>query len=480
MASQESRVGPPKFGGTKTYERWKIELEAWRRVTKIEKASQALTVALSFDEDSDVRDKIFNEIGLDELNVDGGMQKLVQHLDGWYKEDELTGAYTAWNSFNNYRKNAGESMEAYILEFQKKSKSLTKFKIDIPNSVLAFNLLDGAALEHREKQLALTAVDYKQPSKLLDQMIAALRKFFGNQAVSSDAGNLDNASSSHAITVKSEPVYAAEEVNVTNQVRYPRGRSYQNQGGGRSGQSYQIRRRNQEDEHGNIRKCFICNSIFHYARECHRKPRGPRRVYENTAEETSKVDEKQDSSDEVFEMSCGKNTKNELRSIVGESFNCAVLDSACSSTVCGIDWMNNYLGSLSMDKLNQVVEEPTNKTFKFGDGDVVVSIKKVVFPCVMAGKERKIRTDVVNNDIPLLFGKPSIKKAKIKIDFEHDTAIIHGVKMKLNCLKTGHYYLPLTDTNFDINEVMLTVNESTDEKKKKSYKVAQTIWPSYK
>ncbi len=47
---------------------------------------------------------------------------------------------------------------------------------------------------------------------------------------------------------------------------------------------------------------------------------------------------------------CGKRNEKEMRVLVRESFNCAVLNSACSSTVCGVDWLDSYLESLPDNK----------------------------------------------------------------------------------------------------------------------------------
>ena len=54
------RIPPPVFGGNKTYKRWKEEISAWELVSKVDKKDKALTVALSFPEDSKVRDRVFN------------------------------------------------------------------------------------------------------------------------------------------------------------------------------------------------------------------------------------------------------------------------------------------------------------------------------------------------------------------------------------------------------------------------------------
>ena len=70
-----------------------------------------------------------------------------------------------------------------------------------------------------------------------------------------------------------------------------------------------------------------------------------------------------------------------------EAQNCAVLDCACSSTVCGQQWLESYLNSLN-------------------DSD-----------------KEKFRNSAGN---------------KIKLDFEHDSAEIYG---KLNHTSSGHYSL---------------------------------------
>lgn len=77
-------------------------------------------------------------------------------------------------------------------------------------------------------------------------------------------------------------------------------------------------------------------------------------------------------------LTCGNRNSDEMRMLVGETFNCAALDSACSFTVCGVDWLHSYLDSLPDDKLIKVSEEEGKTTFKFGDGMVVPSLKKIL------------------------------------------------------------------------------------------------------
>ena len=440
MAESNTSKGnqPPQFGGDKTYDRWKIEIEGWQLVTKVEKKSQAITVALAFDEGSEVRDKVFSELNISELHTEDGMKKLIENLDKWYKKDELSSAYASWSNFYKYKRSQDCSIETYILEFLKRYKAMKKFKIEIPNCVLAFILLDCAGLEHRDKKLVLTAVNFEESDKLLDQMSAALKKFFGEQGASAGFG--DNSSSS--ITIKPEPVYATEEVNVIN-----RNRRFESSRGrpNYSGSSYRgNKRKNHSDARGNTNKCFECGSPYHYRYSC------PRRVYEVKSDQRS--DEK---SDEQCYLTI---EKKDTRKMMVDSLNCAVLDSACSSTVCGLNWLNCFLDTLSAEDLSRVTEEKSNTSFKFGDGSVIKSLKTVIFPAVLAGEKCKIKTDVIDSDIPLLFGKPSMKKAKVKIDMENDCASVCGKHVDLQCTSSGHYCIPISDFeegNKQIHQVLV-------------------------
>ena len=63
-------------------------------------------------------------------------------------------------------------------------------------------------------------------------------------------------------------------------------------------------------------------------------------------------------------------------------------------------------------------------------------------PVVIAGKEARVNTDVVESDIPLLLSRTAMKKAAVKMDLENDTATIMGKEVALN-LTLGHYCIPI-------------------------------------
>ncbi len=61
--------------------------------------------------------------------------------------------------------------------------------------------------------------------------------------------------------------------------------------------------------------------------------------------------------------------KNTLQEPAWDAHNCAVLDYACSSTVCGSAWLENYLHSMSSSDRQQVTRLSGTKVFKFGGGE---------------------------------------------------------------------------------------------------------------
>ncbi len=56
------------------------------------------------------------------------------------------------------------------------------------------------------------------------------------------------------------------------------------------------------------------------------------------------------------------------RELCVEAWNCAVLDCACSSTVCGDKWLEGYLANLEPEVRARVKQYPGQKVFKFGGG----------------------------------------------------------------------------------------------------------------
>ena len=57
--------------------------------------------------------------------------------------------------------------------------------MELLQSVLALKLLDGACLQHKDRQLLLTGINYAEVVMMFKQMKTALKEVFGEQSTPS-------------------------------------------------------------------------------------------------------------------------------------------------------------------------------------------------------------------------------------------------------------------------------------------------------
>ena len=127
----------------------------------------------------------------------------------------------------------------------------------------------------------------------------------------------------------------------------------------------------------------------------------------NVTERMAKVNV---TEDEHFVLFTGYH-KRDIAQLGFDARNFAVLDSACSSTVCGEIWLENYLNSLDHEDRRKIKRSIGQKTFKFGGGERHKSKGEYNLPAVIAEKEVTIKTDVVESDIPLLLSTQDMKNS---------------------------------------------------------------------
>lgn len=82
--------------------------------------------------------------------------------------------------------------------------------------------------------------------------------------------------------------------------------------------------------------------------------------------------------------------------------------------------------NLTKDEVSSIKELPSSTKFKFGNGDCVDSLKKVIIPTEFGCRRVNIHTDVICKDIPLLLSKNVMKKARAVLDFKNDSILLFG------------------------------------------------------
>ena len=90
-------------------------------LSQLQKDKQVIAIALSFPEkdNSNIRDKVFSEINMDDLKKEDGTKTLIRSMDGVFKKVELTQVYRAYIRFDRFKRSANDAIESCIIEFEK-------------------------------------------------------------------------------------------------------------------------------------------------------------------------------------------------------------------------------------------------------------------------------------------------------------------------------------------------------------------------
>lgn len=446
---------PPKLDDDTDYEAWKEDILMWCDLTDIPEEKQALAIHLALTGQAHTAT---GQIGRENLKKKGGVKVLLEKLDTLYLADKGSRQFAAFNELYNLRRNKDMEMNAFVAKFEQVYFKFSQYDMELPDAVKAFMLLASSDLGEEERRLVMSAV----PEVSYNYMKQALKRIFCEIAPKGNVGSL-------GVQVKTEPVFFGnnEQTAAHNpvqgdeaeqQVMYSgnsgrgrgswrggRGRGVQLTGGNRQplNNRQQFNRRgkkgNPVGRDGRVTTCYRCGSRNHWARMC---PDPEDSADENNGDAEDHTEIAHLSLFVGYANNDGRNRK--MQTLIQESAGHAVLDTGCSSTVCGVGWLETYLGGLSEYERSQLREEESDTKFKFGVGDTVSSMKKVSIPCWLGKATATITTDVVDCDIPLLLSKRSMKKAKMNLDFGEDTIRVNGADIKLGCSTAGHYLLPIS------------------------------------
>ena len=148
----------------------------------------------------------------------------------------------------------------------------------------------------------------------------------------------------------------------------------------------------------------------------------------------------------------------------------AVIDTACTKTVAGQLWLQNYMKDLDDTSLNQVEISESHNGFKFGDGHKVIATSKAKLTSTQIGNTKCfIKAEIIQEKIPLLLSKTPLKKAGSVLNLQNDSIKIFNEDMEVTTSNNGHYainILPDKTCNFDNIEQVLIFEEDESDKSK--------------
>ena len=333
--------------------------------------------------------------------------------------------------------------------------------------MLAFKLLKKASITGDDKKLCLTGMDFSEKDKLYDQAKKSLKKYctdgnFASASTSAETVKLEHGVKQEVFAVGGRAGFydnASQRDRGTSGHRFwPSHRPFRTNSESRSWKTGSVRGRgiserplNPIGNDGKLLRCKGCGSYRHFLDACpeswnmnmNRAANRVRFMKDHEYEEDSYF-HSEDSDGEYYPnyVMITENDQLELTTFSVEAQNCAVLDTACGSTVCGQQWFSTYMDSVGRDQVS-LVQPGGFSTFKFGAGPIIPSLGTYEIPIRMAGIRIQLRTDVVDCDIPLLLSKTAMKKAGVVINMNDDTAVIFGKSVPLNTTTSGHYCVPI-------------------------------------
>ena len=123
------------------YERYRLELMAWREITDIPKEKQGIAIALSLPEETEcsIREKVFDELSIAERKTDEGFETLIAFFDDKLKKENIADSWDKFNNFEEFKRTDTMSIKDYISTFDQKYKKIAKLNMKLPSEILAFS-----------------------------------------------------------------------------------------------------------------------------------------------------------------------------------------------------------------------------------------------------------------------------------------------------------------------------------------------------
>ena len=154
-----------------------------------------------------------------------------------------------------------------------------------------------------------------------------------------------------------------------------------------------------------------------------------------------------------------------------------IVDSGTTKTVAGATWMRNYMKTLTQNEKDEIRKQPEKRFFRFGNSVRYPSQEEFTIPFKLGRLNINLHVSIVEASIPLLLGKPDLKRFGFIMDFETDTIFISKTfeTFGLETTVTGHLALPIKEEEHVDDSVFLIKDCDPIEKKKKIVKIQNIL-----
>ena len=184
---KEKILQPPGWNPLKEkYIDWRYKVELWEKACQLSKVKANERGYRLYDQLKDISDhsvgeKILSAIQIGEIDVFGetGVEQILQTLDMCFKADDLIQLHSSWRYFINLKKNQGESIDDFIIRYEKSVAELKRDGIVLPEEIYAMQLIDSVNISEKDVNIILTGIDYKKKDEMFVDAKKSLRKYLG-------------------------------------------------------------------------------------------------------------------------------------------------------------------------------------------------------------------------------------------------------------------------------------------------------------
>ena len=128
-------------------------MEVWKLFTDTEKKKMGPAVYLTLT--GRAREAV-RDLKPADIGKETGLDEIIVKLDAVYLKDENTCAYVAFKEFYEFKRASGENFSEFIVKYEHLYHKLTQYKMDLPEGVQAFFLLNAANMTEENEKLART------------------------------------------------------------------------------------------------------------------------------------------------------------------------------------------------------------------------------------------------------------------------------------------------------------------------------------
>ena len=464
----ETKVKCPKWEKDENVKNFLSRLRRWNEVEKGKGKYLQLLEALSESNRTDEKQRIELEEqnGFINPEAENIITDIIEKMNNWFGKTKVDEASEAWREFKNILRARNENIDPFLLRFETAESKLKNSSARLPGMILALHLLETANLEVDQRRNILVHVKIDDEETVYEEMKSALRLLKGSLV------------EGIVPTTNDEENDGQEEVNFNKNESFKRFRARSRSKPRLESRSFQGERSRERSENRNRGRSrnryyertspgrYRSNSRSRGRDQSYRRNRSfSRDGYNNQRESYEHVNL-------VF-----KETGEEAEIEANENVEKMIVDSGTTKTVAGAAWMRNYLKTLTQNEKENIRKHPEKRFFRFGNSSRYPSREEFSIPFKLGKLNTDLHVSVVEASIPLLLGKPDLKRFGFIIDFETETVFISKTfeTFGLETTLTGHLALPIKEKEHEDDSVFLIKECDPIEKQKKIVKIHKIL-----